>query len=178
MDIESVSGFILDLGGGPASFFSAMFPRPEQVILAEIDYKKAHQAKQKQPSLYVVVADGQRLPLSDRSVEATVCNSVIEHVNCPGLFAAEIRRVSKRFFLQTPNVSFPFEFHSYIPIPLFHFIPFTWLRRFVSRMFGGNFDYINSVKYVSERQLKEFFPEAQVTRESFIGLTKSFYVQK
>lgn len=178
IDTESLSRFILDLGGGPASFFASLYPYPERVVLVEIDYTKACQARRKRPSICVVVADGQRLPLADQSVDATICNSVIEHVANPGLLAAEIRRVSRRYFLQTPNLDFPFEFHSHIPIPFFRLIPFIWLRRLVSRIFGADFDYINSVRYVSERQLKDFFPEAQVTYEKVIGLKKSFYVQK
>jgi ubiquinone/menaquinone biosynthesis C-methylase UbiE len=173
-----MSGYILDLGGGPASFFASIFPRPEQVICVDINYTVACQAKLNQSSLHIVVANGQRLPLANQSVDATVCNSVVEHVADPSLLAAEIKRVSKRYFLQTPNMAFPLELHSHIPIPFFHLIPFRWLQRLVSRIFGANFDYINSVCYLSERQLKDLFPEAQITYERVLGLKKSFYVQR
>ena len=75
--VESRSGFVLDLGGGPASFFSAMFPRPEQMILIDVDYDIVRQA-QKKTSAHLLVADGQKLPLADRSIDT-------DHLQlCPG----------------------------------------------------------------------------------------------
>ena len=114
MRIEALAGFIVDLGGGPASFFAAMFPRSEQVILVDIDYNRAQRAKRKRPALRVIVADGERIPLADRSVDLTVCNSVIEHGDDPDALVAEIRCVSRSTFVQTLNGGFPLEAHSFI----------------------------------------------------------------
>ena len=170
--------FILDLGGGPASFFTAMFPRPEQIILVDIDTKLIRQAKQERPAVHMIVADGGQLPLPDRSVAMTVCNSVIEHVDDPDALAAEIRRVSRDYFLQTPNGDFPVEPHSFIAIPFYSFIPWTWLRRFVCRVFGADYDYVNSVRYLSEQRLRRFFPDATIAYEKVFGVKKSFYVYR
>lgn len=176
LGFESVAGFILDLGGGPASFFAAMFPRPEQVILVDVDYNLAHEGRRKQSALAVIVADGGRLPLADCSVDVTVCNSVIEHVDDPDALAAEIRRVSRGFFLQTPHEGFPLETHSFIAIPFYSLIPWAGLRRFVCKMFGANFEYVSSVRYLPEQRLKLLFPEATVAYEKVLGIKKSFYV--
>ena len=176
MGIESLAGFILDLGGGPASFFAAMFPRPEQIILVDIDCNRACQAKRKQSALHVIVADGGRLPLADCSIEMTVCNSVIEHIDDPDALAAEVRRVSQGYFLQTPNGDFPLETHSFIAIPFYNYIPWVRLRRFVCKTFGANFEYVSSVRYLPERRLRLLFPEATITHEKLLGLKKSFYV--
>lgn len=173
--IEPLAGFILDLGGGPASFFAAMFPRPEQVILVDVDFIRAYQAKRKQSALRVVVADGGRLPLVDCSA-ATICNSVIEHVDDPGALAAEIRRVSRGYFLQTPNGDFPLETHSFIAIPFYNFIPWVSLRHFICKIFGANFEYLRSVHYLTEQRLRFLFPEATIAYEKVLGLKKSFYV--
>ena len=176
MGIEALTGFILDLGGGPASFFAAMFPKPEQVILVDVDYNRACQAKQKQSTLHVIVADGERLPLADCSVDVTVCNSVIEHVNDPDTLAAEIRRVSRDYFLQTPNGAFPLETHSFIAIPFYSLIPWARLQQLMCKMFGANYDYVSSVRYLPEQRLRLLFPEAKITYEEVLGLKKSFYV--
>jgi ubiquinone/menaquinone biosynthesis C-methylase UbiE len=176
VEIESLAGFILDLGGGPASFFAAMFPRPEQIILVDINYNLACQAKRKQSALHVIVADGGWLPLADCSVDVTVCNSVIEHVEDPDALATEIRRVSQSYFLQTPNSRFPLETHSFIAIPFYNLIPYTWLRRFICKMFEANFKYVSSVRYLSEQRLRFLFPEATITYEKALGFKKSFYV--
>ena len=170
------AGFILDLGGGPASFFAAMYPRPEQVILLDIDHKRARQAKQKQFALCVMVADGERLPLADCAVEATVCNSVIEHVPNPDVLAAEIRRVSWSYFLQTPNGDFPLETHSFIAIPFYNLIPWGGVQRLICRAFGANFERISGVRYLPEQRLRALFPEAAIAYERALGLIKSFYI--
>ena len=174
--IERAAGFILDLGSGAASFLADMFPRPEQIILLDIDYKRASMAKRIHPALHIIVADGKHLPLADSSVAMTICNSVIEHVDDQDILAAEICRVSQGYFLQTPYKGFPVETHSFIGLPFYNVMPTKWLRRFMCRMLGANFDYVNSVRYLSEQQLKTLFPEARIIYEKAFGFKKSFYV--
>lgn len=176
--IESLEGFILDLGGGPASFFAAMFPKPDQVILVDVNINLARQAKGKQPALHAIVADGRRLPLADCSVDMTVCNSVIEHVDDPDALVAEICRASRGYFLQTPNGNFPLETHSYVPMPFYNSIPWAWLRRLISKIFGANYGYVSSVRYLSEQGLISLFPEATIAYEMAFGLKKSYYVYR
>lgn len=176
LDLEGSCGFILDLGGGPASFFAATFPRPRQVILLDIDYNLARQAKLNRPGLHAVVADGGWLPLADRSADVAICNSVIEHVDEPGALAAEIRRVGRSYFLQTPNSDFPLELHSFIAIPLYNYVPWKWLRRFLCKVFGASYEYVSSVRYLSEGKLRLLFPGAIISYERVLGLKKSFYV--
>ncbi len=176
---EYSQGYIIDLGGGPASFFAALYPNPQAIILIELEYDLAQKAKKRLPDLNVIVADGEKLPFARQSVSATICNSVIEHVNMPSNLANEIQRVSQRFFVQTPNVRFPVETHSYIAIPLYNQIPWIRLRRLLCYLFGGNYDYISSVYYLSEKELRRLFPQANLYYEKSLGLKKSFYlVQK
>jgi SAM-dependent methyltransferase len=176
--IESLAGPLLDLGGGPASFFSSLFPRPSQVILIDVDPSLAQHAKQIQPGLFVITADGERLPLADQSITCTVCNSVIEHVNDPAALAAEISRVSRNFFIQTPNGRFPLETHSFIAIPFYNLIPGNRLRRLVCTLFGANFEYVNSVRYLSEQRLRMLFPDTRFIYERVLGTKKSFYIYR
>lgn len=176
VNIDSVNGFILDLGSGPMSFFAAKFPRSKQVILLEINHNEAYSAKRKQPDLFVVIADGKKMPFRDNSIEMTISNSVIEHVNNPDKLAAEIKRTSRNYFIQTPSADFPLETHSFIPIPFYNFFDREKLQRFLCNMFGANFEYVRSVRYLSEQQLKKFFPDAFFTYERFFGLKKSFYI--
>ena len=173
---ETLPGYVLDLGGGPASFFVALFPRPERALLVDIDYDKVYQAKKRVPALSVIVADAGHLPFANRSIHATICNSVIEHVATPDALATEVRRVSKEFFLQTPNGDFPLETHSFIAIPFYNLLPSIWLRKLTCRLLKANFDYISSVRYLSEEKLKHLFPDSTVAYERVLGLKKSFYV--
>ncbi|MFI5037846.1 MAG: class I SAM-dependent methyltransferase, partial [Solirubrobacterales bacterium] len=57
------------------------------------------------------------LPFADDEFDLVYCSSVIEHVAAPrrAAFAAELRRVGRGWFVQTPALSFPIEPHSLLP---------------------------------------------------------------
>ena len=57
------------------------------------------------------------LPFADGQFDLVYCSSVIEHVPPArrAAFAAEIRRVGKGWFVQTPAWSFPIEPHALLP---------------------------------------------------------------
>jgi SAM-dependent methyltransferase len=176
MDLKHQQGLVLDLGGGPASFFAALFPRPEQIILLDLLFDGVAAGKRRYPAINAVVANAEQLPFRDNTIALSVCNSVIEHVDNAPALASEIRRVSQAYFLQTPNGRFPVETHSMIGIPFYHSIPWAWARALICRVFRSNFDYIETVSYCSEEQLRAFFPEASLVYERALGLKKSFYV--
>ncbi len=156
---------VLDLGGGPASFFAERYPNRDRVVLLEIDEQRARLAKQKYSELQVVIGNGECLPFAQNSIPYTICNSVIEHVNSPESLASEIRRVSHNYFIQTPNGKFPLETHSFIAIPLFNYLPNGQIKRLVCKIFGANYDYIQSVRYLGNKRLISLFPEAQLEYE-------------
>jgi len=176
--VDETEGPLLDLGGGPASFFAGFSPNPDQVILLEIDPALAREAKTLRPSMHVVVADGERLPLADGVVRVTVCNSVIEHVPRPDALAAEIRRVSREYFVQTPCESFPLETHSFVGIPFYNSLKSPSLRRLLCRTFGANYGYVSAVRYLTEDRLRTLFPEARIGYEKALGVPKCFYVYR
>jgi SAM-dependent methyltransferase len=178
LEVERASGLMLDLGGGPASFFSAMFSRPEQIILVDLDFNLVRRARRMMPALHTVVADGSRLPFADHSIGVTVCNSVIEHVDDPDSLAQEIQRVSCNYFIQTPNGRFPLETHSFIAIPFYNLVRGNRLARLVCKLFGANFEYVNSVRYLSELRLRTLFPYSRIAYERVLGLKKSFYIYR
>jgi len=178
LNVESRSGFILDLGGGATSFIAAFFPRPEKIIILDIDFNKVYNIRRKIKKIKTIVADGAMLPFADSSVDVVICNSVLEHVDAPESIASEIRRVSKEYFVQTPSGTFPVEMHTIPAIPFYNRIPWFWVRRYVCKLFRANFEYINSVNYLSERKLKSMFPESIVTYEYILGIKKSFYIYR
>jgi SAM-dependent methyltransferase len=72
-------------------------------------------------SLRQIVADGMRLPFADDAFDVVFSNSVIEHVPDHAAFASELRRVGRRYFVQTPNKAFPLEPH--VMTPLVNYLP-------------------------------------------------------
>jgi SAM-dependent methyltransferase len=63
------------------------------------------------------------LPFADQEFDLVYCSSVIEHVPQArrAAFAAEVRRVGRGWFVQTPAFSFPIEPHSLLPLA--HWLP-------------------------------------------------------
>lgn len=121
---------------------------------------------------------------TDNEFDVVFSNSVIEHVGTWAdqlNMANEVRRVAKRYFVQTPNRYFPIEPH--FLFPLFQFFPtflrtslhsnFTlgWMERARSR--GDAKKAVESIVLLSTAQMKRLFPEAEVYSEKFLGLTKS-----
>lgn len=111
---------VLDLGCGRIGL-RALEPRLDitGVDLAERpDY----------PGPFVRADAATGLPFGDGEFDLVYCSSVIEHV-APArrdMFAAELRRVGRGWFVQTPAFSFPLEPHSLLPGA--HWLP-TGLRR-------------------------------------------------
>ena len=140
------------------------------------------------PAASIVLGDGVSLPFRDRSFDLVFSNSVIEHVGSreqQARFAAEIARVGKRYWVQTPNRYFPIEQHLWTP--LIHWMPRRWQAHIVKnasvwswltnypaeqREFFIN-HYLDSVRLLAPSELQALFPQATVLRERFLGWTKS-----
>jgi SAM-dependent methyltransferase len=79
------------------------------------------------PAVKTVVYGGVDFPFSDKSFDICWSNAVLEHVgdfDRQVHFLKEVARVSKRFFITTPNRYFPVEVHT--KIPLLHYLPTKW----------------------------------------------------
>jgi SAM-dependent methyltransferase len=73
---------------------------------------------------FLPVVAGEPLPFPSGHFDVVFSNAVVEHVGDAGRqrrFVAEALRVSKRFFIVTPNRLFPFETHT--GLPLLHYLP-------------------------------------------------------
>jgi hypothetical protein len=109
------------------------------------------------------------LPFADGEFDLVYCSSVIEHIapaqRAP--FAAELRRVGRGWFAQTPARSFPIEPHALLPFV--HWLP-RLLRRAYWRL--GAADASEEITLLSRRELEALFGPAQAER---LGpLTKSW----
>jgi SAM-dependent methyltransferase len=169
-------GWVLDLGGGPGSYFAVRFPDRARMVFLDISRREVAMVVTEMPGLRAVVADGEQLQFASASIALIVSNSVIEHVANPDRLATEIQRVGQAYFVQTPHAGFPVETHSYVGIPFYRQSRGKRMRQLLCRLFGADYSYVESVRYLSELDLRRIFPGAAIERELVLGLTKSFYV--
>lgn len=132
------------------------------------------------------VADARHMPqYADQSFDVVHSNSVIEHVGDLGDMKAmgkEVRRIGKRYFVQTPNYWFPIEPH--FRTAFFHWMPKSWRMALILRRRIGHLHRagsraeaektIDSARLLNRNRVLQCFPGAQLFDERFFGLTKSF----
>lgn len=140
------------------------------------------------PNFTTLVGDATDLGLfPDREFDVVFSNSVIEHVGGrlhQASMAEEVRRVGKRYFIQTPNYYFPIEPH--FLLPGFHWLPVparVWLlRRFnlgwIKRTEDENEarQLVESICLLKRADLLALFPGGQLYEERYFGMVKSFIV--
>jgi SAM-dependent methyltransferase len=89
-------------------------------------------------------ADG--LPFADREFDLVYCSSVIEHVPPArrAAFAAELRRVGRGFYVQTPAYSFPIEPHALLPFA--HWLPVSLRKPYWRLGAAGEWEQISLLR--------------------------------
>jgi len=123
------------------------------------------------PGRRFVRGDARELPFERGEFDIAYSNSLVEHL-APAdrpRFAAEIRRVAGRYWVQTPNRYFPIEPH--VLLPGYQFLPEGAQRRLWRiGMPRGPYE---QIELLGAAELRELFPDAVILRERFAGLTKS-----
>jgi SAM-dependent methyltransferase len=172
---------ILDVGGTPATW-SALPVRPKVVILNMPRESEAFDG------LLCVGGDGCALPFSDQSFDIVFSNSVIEHVGSwekQERFAAEVARVGRRYWVQTPNRYFPIETH--VLTPFLHWLPRSWQMKIAPRFTVWSMltsisreqrewyirHFLNDIRLLDTGQMTQLFPDARMIQERAGGFVKS-----
>lgn len=154
---------ILDIGCGPSGL--AGFEPAADVTGLDAEEQPDY------PGTRFVRGDARRLPFETGEFDIAYSNSLVEHLAPKDRrdFASEVRRVSRRYWIQTPNRHFPVEPH--VLLPAYHWLPQPAQKRLwrLGRLEG---DY-ERIDLLDEDQLRALFPDATILRERFGGLTKS-----
>ena len=130
--------------------------------------------------------DARSMPqFGDNSFDVVFSNSVIEHVgnySDQRRMADEVRRVARRYFVQTPNKRFPLEPH--FLFPFFQYLPLSARAWLVNKFDVGWYRRIpdaaaaraevESIQLLTRNQFAGLFPDARIHEEKLGGLTKSF----
>lgn len=158
---------ILDLGCGRAGWLNDLDPGIEVIGVDREPSLPGYDG----PNRSYRQGDALDLPFADGEFDIAFSNSVIEHLD-PGdweRFASEIQRVSKRFFVQTPNKWFPIEPH--VLLPGYQFLPASLQRR-IWPLAVRNEPY-DEITLLTSNDLSSLFPKAEILRERVGPWTKS-----
>jgi SAM-dependent methyltransferase len=109
------------------------------------------------------------LPFAEDEFDLVHCSSVIEHVPPPhrAAFAAEVRRVGRGWFVQTPAYSFPLEPHSLLPFA--HWLPSRARRPYWRLGAAGEWE---EIELLRRAEMESLFGPALGERAG--GLVKSW----
>jgi SAM-dependent methyltransferase len=122
------------------------------------------------PGPFVVADATRRLPFDDGAFDLAYASSVIEHIDPADrpAFAAEVRRVARGWFVQTPAWSFPIEPHALLPAA--HWLPPTLRRPYWRLGAAGAWE---DIRLLRRAALEELFGEP-ILAERMGGLVKSW----
>ncbi len=156
---------VVDVGCGPAGL--AAFEPDAAITGVDRVNRPGYAAGERR----FVRADARALPFPDGAFDIAWSNSVIEHLDPADRprFAAEVRRVAGRYFVETPNRWFPVEPH--VLLPAFQFLPRAARQR-LWRL-GVSDDPFTDIRLIDAAELRRLFPDARIVRERFGPLTKS-----
>lgn len=91
------SAIVLDVGSGNN-------PHPRADVLLDRFAGAAHRGgTQMVIDRLAVIGDATRLPFKDKSFDFIIASHILEHMSNPELFLAEIQRVGKAGYIETPN---------------------------------------------------------------------------
>ena len=173
---------ILDVGGTAMNW--KLLPVRPRVTLLNMPL-----GQDRQPDEFTrVAASGCDLPFAAGSFDIVFSNSVIEHVGDRAnqkRFAEEVRRVGRRYWVQTPNRGFFVDAH--LLTPFLHFLPHSWQRAIAPRFTVWEWierpspdrhefyirHYLDDIRLLSAADLRGLFPDAIILRERWLGMTKS-----
>jgi hypothetical protein len=175
---------ILDVGGTQTFWERMGFPESDAAD-ADITILNLTELPTTRPQFRSVAGDATDMSqYGEKEFDVVFSNSVIEHLGsfeAQRRMAAEIRRVGKRYFLQTPSRYFPIEPH--FLFPFFQFLPRRVQVFLIARFdIGRNYptatklQVLNSLRLLSKKDMETLFPEARIVKERFLGLTKSYIV--
>ncbi len=188
---ENGSVSIIDLGGTDKywNIVSKQFLIDHNVNITIVNLPGTEMPEDQSPFRFVEADACDLTGFNDKSFHIAHSNSVVEHVGDWGRivqFADELSRVSKNYFVQTPNYWFPIELH--YMTPFIHWLPKPIRVWMVLNLQLGSFEkaasineavrIVESVHLLNKKMFKEIFKDANVSTEKFFLLPKSLIAIK
>jgi hypothetical protein len=179
-------GHLLDVGG----FDNDWYGRGEtvaEVTILNLTAPLLGHAPPGSPTFHTMAGDGRSLTMRDGEFEVVYSNSVIEHVGDfedQKAFAAEMRRVGRKLWVQTPAFSCPVEPH-YLGL-FVHWIPsrFRWpcirWATFVGLTGAAGEEglraIMNTTRLLTHREYRSLFPDCEIMVERMFWIIPKSYI--
>jgi len=143
------------------NFLEKNYQYPEKITA--LGLKEANEFAYRYPKVNTVKYDGRIFPFGDKNFDICWSNAVLEHVGNREkqiFFIKEITRVSKSAYITTPNIFFPIEVHT--RVPLLHYLPKKIFDKILP-IFGKSWATGNYMHLLSKKELKDILKEAGVS---------------
>jgi SAM-dependent methyltransferase len=161
------------------NFLEKHHPYPENLTALGIDLPT--QFRQRYPKVNVVQYPGGRFPFADQAFDLCWSNAVIEHVGDRPKqlgFLREIKRLSRRAFITTPNRFFPIEVHT--RTPLLHYLPKRIFERYLAWVgkawATGDYMYLLSLGELKALLSRAGISDYKIFRNRLAGFTMDYVV--
>lgn len=172
---------ILDVGGTASFWKGSQVPNVPGVTITLLNL---HLEKSTHPHICSKIGDATSMKeFEDKKFDLVFSNSVIEHLYTYEnqlKMAAEIQRVGKKFFIQTPNRYFPIEAHYAIPFAqympkrmLLFFLTKTRMSRMSRWKKEAAQQYMDEIRLLNEKEMRLLFPGSKILKEKTLGMIKS-----
>lgn len=150
-----------------SNYFERLYPYKDRIVC--VGTEDGSHLETKYPGIkFMQVNAGDRLPFDNNQFDIAFSNAVIEHVGSresQRAFILEMLRVSRSFFLTTPNRWFPVELHT--AVPLIHFLPKSIYRKLLAAMGETYWSKEENLNLLTRRELISLFPnEVNVSTDS------------
>lgn len=172
---------ILDVGGTDYFWKDSQIPSIPGVSISLLNL---HLEPTTHPQIQSLVGDATQMDnFEDQSFDLVFSNSVIEHLYTfenQQKMAKEILRLGKKYYIQTPEKFFPIEAHYALPFAqflpkklVFQILTKTPLSRLKRWTENDARQYLEEIRLLDEKEMRQLFPGSKIFREKAFGLTKS-----
>jgi hypothetical protein len=153
-----------------SNYFERLYPYKDRIVCVGTE-DGSHLESKYLGIKFVQINAGEALPFGDNEFDISFSNAVIEHVGRQEnqrAFILEMLRVSRSFFLTTPNRWFPIELHT--AIPLLHYLPSTIYRRVLIALGETYWSKEENLNLLSRNELLSLFPKGGVVNTDSVSL--------
>ena len=170
---------IIDLGGAPMMWQFIDIPLNITLLNLLHTPEAVGDAKDMpQHTFTFEIGDACSTNLPSDSFDMVFSNSVIEHVGDQerrSAFAGQVRRLAKKYWVQTPAKYFPVEAHT--GMPFWWYYPESLRQSFISKWrveLPPWTEMVEGTTIVERPELESIFPDATISVERALGIVKSY----